>query len=361
MLARVSGKRRHRLLEVRGSPYERGYQYGSHFKSLLNRLLTANYRYYSEVGGITRESLLRRASAYRKHTEDFSSVVSDEIRGMAHASGVKVDEIYVLAAFNELYYPVPGNHCTSFAVRDGATSDGLTYVGQNNDEAIEPWLNGDCVTLTRVVQRTAPNVLIYTYAGVPAQMGINSQGFALCINALHFDRATTGVPMFCLAREVLNQRSVDDAIQVIGDTKRPYSLNFVMGDTTSIVDVESTPRAIEVTASDDMVYHTNHFVCSKDTRIGSQLGKRFRNTKTRSKRMEELLLSNRGTLDLATLESFLRDHENWPDAICCHQGAREGPGAKVKTFDSMIYIPEKKEAWLTRGNPCEAEFARYSV
>ena len=360
MLAKDSVRRRHRLLEVRGSPYERGYQYGSHFKSLLNRLLRANYRYYSVVGGVTKESILRRASAYRKRTEDFSSVVSDEIRGMAHASDLKVDEIYVLAAFNELYYPLPRNHCTSFAVRDGATSDGLTYVGQNNDEAIEPWLNGDCVTLTRVVQKTGPSVLIYTYAGVPAQMGMNSQGFALCINALFLDRATTGVPMFCLAREVLNQKSVDDAIQLIDDTKRPYSLNFVMGDARRIVDVESTPRALEITTSDDMVYHTNHFVCSRDPRIGSQLGKIFRNTKTRCKRIEELLLSSRGTLDLATLETFLRDHGNWPDSICCHLGAREGPSAKVKTFDSMIYIPEKKEAWLTRGNPCEAEFARYS-
>jgi isopenicillin-N N-acyltransferase-like protein len=360
-LATDSVRRQHRLLEVRGNPYERGHQYGAHFKPLLNRLLKANYRYYLHKGGTTKEGLLRRASSYRRYTEDFSSAVGDEIRGMADAAGVKVDEVYVLAAFNELYYPTPNNRCTSFAVRDGATRDGLTFVGQNNDEAIEPWLNGECVTFTRHVQRGAPNVLVYTYAGVPAQMGVNSHGFALCVNALHFDKATTGVPVFCLAREVLNQRSVDDAIQMIRDTKRPYSLNFVMGDTKRIVDVESTPRALEVTTSDDIIFHTNHYVCSKDPRIGSQRGKRYRNTKTRCKRIEELLLSKKGRLDLGTLETFLRDHENWPDAICCHSGAREGPGAKVKTFDSMIYIPEKREAWLTRGNPCEAEFVRYSA
>jgi len=360
-LANLAVNRQHKLLEVRGGPYDRGYQYGSHFKPLLNRLLQANYSYYTEVAGIAREHLLRRASTYRKHTEDFSSMVSDEIKGMADASDVNVNEIYVLAAFNELYYPAPRNHCTSFAVRDGATRGGLTYVGQNNDEAIEPWLKGDCVTLTRMVQKSAPNVLIYTYAGVPAQMGMNSRGFALCVNALHYDKATTGVPMFCLAREVLNQKSVDDAIQLIRDTKRPYALNFVMGDTRRVVDVESTPRALEITASDDIVFHTNHYVCSKDPRIGSQLDKKFRNTKTRCRRIEELLLSKRGKLDLATLETFLRDHENWPDAICCHSGAREGAGAKVKTFDSMIYIPEKNEAWLTRGNPCEAEYLRYSA
>ena len=310
---------------------------------------------------MSKESLLRRASTYRKDTESFSSAVSDEIHGMADAAGVKVDEVYILAAFNELYYPSPKNHCTSFAVRDGATRDGLTYVGQNNDEAIEPWLSGDCVTLTRHIQTGAPDVLIYTYAGVPAQMGLNSEGFALCVNALHYDRATTGVPMFCLVREILNQRSVDDAIEMLRGAKRPYSLNFVMGDTRRIVDVESTPKALEITETEDMVYHTNHFVCSKDPRIGSQGGKKFHNTKTRCRRIEGLLQSNKGRLDLGMLEAFLRDHENWPDSICCHSGAREGQGAKVKTFDSMIYVPEKREAWLTRGNPCETEFVRYSA
>lgn len=349
------------MLEVRGGPYERGYQYGSHFKAVMNRLLQSNYHHYSKVARMSKQSLLRRAVSYRKYTESFSSLVGDEIHGMADGAGAAVDEVYVLAAFNEFCYPSVVNHCTGFAVRDGTTSDSLTYVGQNNDEAIDPWLNGDCVTLTRHIQSGAPDVLIYTYAGVPAQMGINSEGFALCINALHYDRATTGVPMHCLVREVLNQKSVDDAIELIKGTKRPYSLNFVMGDTKRVVDVETTPKAVGIMNSEEMVYHTNHFVCLKDPRIGSQEDRSFINTKTRCGRIEELLQSKKGRLNLPVLESFLRDHSNWPGSICRHLGAREGNGRNVKTFDSMIYIPEKREAWLTRGNPCENEFVRYAV
>jgi isopenicillin-N N-acyltransferase like protein len=345
---------------VRGSPYERGFQYGVHFKDILGRLLQSNHRFYSETIGMSKATLMRRASDYRKQTEHFSSTVGDEIRGMAEGSGTTTDDVYVLAAFNELYYPSL-DHCTAFAVRDGATADGLTYVGQNNDEEIDPWLDGDCVTLTRFVQSDGPRVLAYSYAGAPAMMGINSEGLALCVNALHYDKPTTGVPMLCLAREVLNQKSVDEAVDLIANTKRPYSLNFVLGDTKSIADVESTPRAIEVIRSDDLVYHANHFVCSKDPRIGSQKQKRFNNTRMRCDRIEALLRSKAGELDLATLENSLRDHGNWPNSICCHLGAREGSGAKVKTFDSMIYVPERREAWLTRGNPCENEFVRYAL
>jgi isopenicillin-N N-acyltransferase-like protein len=360
-LAKTVAHSRHQPFEVRGGPYERGFQYGTHFKNLLKRVLQSNYRFYTKTAGISKVTLIRRASDYRKQTEKFSSTLGDEIRGMADGGGAETDEMYVLAAMNELYYPSLGDHCTAFAVRDGATADGLTYVGQNNDEEIDPWLGGECVTLTRHVRAEGPSILIYSYAGAPAMMGINSEGLALCVNALHYDKPTTGVPVLCLAREVLNQKSVDDAVDLIGNTKRPYSLNFVLGDTKRVVDVESTPRAIQVMKSDNLVYHTNHFICSKDARIGQQRGVRFHNTRIRCDRMERLLRSTEGRLSLRILESFLRDHGNWPDSICCHLGAREGSGAKVKTFDSMIYIPERREAWLTRGNPCENEFVKYAV
>jgi isopenicillin-N N-acyltransferase-like protein len=65
----------------------------------------------------------------------------------------------------------------------------------------------------------------------------------------------------------------------------------------------------------------------------------------------------KGRFNLETLQAFLRDHENRPNSICCHSGENRDS----KTFSGMIYIPERGEAWLTRGNPCESEFFRYSV
>jgi len=360
-MGKAVGAARHDLIEAKGSPHERGVRVGGHYRRTLLNLLKENYRYYVEVAGTSREDVLSRAARFRKATEDFSPLLGEEVRGIAEGAGVKVDEVYVLAAFNELYYPSVRRGCTSFAVRDGATADGLTYVGQNNDDAVEPWLRGDCVTLVRYVQNEGPNVLAYSYAGIPAQMGINSSGLALCANALHYDRVATGVPMFCLVREVLNQKSVDDAIELISAARRPYALNFVLGDARGIADVETTPKKIEVTRSDRMLYHTNHYLCMKDAEIGKQTGKRFHNTKVRCARIAELLGSGEGKLDLELLEAYLRDHKNRPDSVCRHAGESPGYGGIYKTFDSMIYIPEKREGWLTRGNPCETEYVRYAA
>ena len=331
-------------------------------------MLVSNFEYHANVFGRSRDYLIERARKYRKATEEFSSTVADELRGAADSSGISPEEIYVLAAFCELIYPPAPratNHCTSFAVRNGATSDGLTYVGQNDDESINPWLGGEeCVTVVRYVpdNGSEPRVLAYSYAGVPAQMGINSQGLAVCINALHYDRAREedGVPMWCLVRETLNQKNVEDAIELIRETRRAYSLNFVLGDTKQIADLETTPESVTVTLSDEMLYHSNHYLYSTDPRIGPQDTAGFQNTKLRLQRITDLMEPMNGRFNLETLESFLGDHGNRPDSICCHSGERPS-NPDGRTFDGMIYIPEKREAWITRGNPCQNEFIRYDA
>lgn len=357
--------RQHDQLEVRGSAHERGCQYGTHYRDLLNQLIATNFDYHAKVFGRAKENVIERARVYRKFTEDFSSTIKEELRGIADGSGAKLDEIYMLAAYCELIYPTSRsadamNHCTSFAVRNDATADGLTYVGQTDDESTHPWLNGECVTLVRYVQSEAPRALIYSYAGVPAQYGLNSAGLAVCVNALHYERAIDGVPMWCLVREVLNQKSVEDAITLIQKTKRAYSLNFVLGDTQQITDLETTPESVTIINSKDLLYHTNHYLRSKSPGIGSQETSSFANTKIRFQRIAELMEPMKGRFNLETLQAFLRDHENRPNSICSHSGENL-VDRDSKTFSGMIYIPERGEAWLTRGNPCENEFIRYSV
>ena len=43
-----------------------------------------------------------------------------ELEGVAEGSGLKLDEIMLIAAFNEVFYPKLAKACTSFAVRNGA-------------------------------------------------------------------------------------------------------------------------------------------------------------------------------------------------------------------------------------------------
>jgi isopenicillin-N N-acyltransferase-like protein len=190
-------------------------------------------------------------------------------------------------------------------------------------------------------------------------MGINSSGLSVCINALFNNETRVGVPLLAIVREVMNQKSIDDAMREIERATRPYSLNFVIGTPEGIVDAETYPDTILKHDSNDVIWHTNHCIYSD--------GFQHENAEYRSSsvarcdRMKSLLESERGKLELNVLQKFLRDHSNRPHSICLHVDSSKSVPKQSRTLDGMIYVPEKREAWIAKGNPCESTFVQYTV
>jgi len=352
------------VLEVKGSSYERGFAYGQHHSDRLKRLLQSNYHYYSTYLNASKDEVLKEAMKYAEPVRDYSEEVAEELRGTADGAGVNMSEVMLITAFNEVFYPKigknkQGGNCTAFAVRGSATSDGLTYIGQNNDEGVDPWLDGDCTTLTRHRQKSGPDALIYTYVGAPAMMGINSAGLSVCVNALVYNGIQPGVPMLAVVRSVMNQKDIDGATKEIERAKRAYSINFVLGSPKEVVDLETYPDRILKSSSDSILWHANHCLYSEGLQYENE---EYRsNSVGRCDRMQTLLESKRGDLDRETLQSFLSDHKSKPNSICWHVDPSKPRQKQVKTLDSMVYIPEKREAWIAKGNPCSTEFVKYAV
>ena len=347
--------KRYDVLEVRGSPYDRGFKYGVYNREKLKKHVESHKDFYAKYTTTTWDGATREAAKFIQPTKDYSEIVWNELRGTADGSGVPLAELMVITLFD----PRPGAGCTAFAVRDGATIDGLTYVGQNNDEAIDPWMSGDCTTLTRYVQSDAPNALIYTYAGIPAMMGINSAGLCVLLNALVSKESRIGVPNLVVVREVMNQGSLDGALHEIERSNMSSAQNFVIGSPEGIMDVEYYPDGIKTYRPKDMLWHTNHCLYSEGKRYEDD---DFRsNSVTRCSRIEALLRAGKGRLDLKTLQGFLSDHEGMPDSVCWHPNPAKPREKRLKTLDSMIYLPESREAWIAKGNPCETAFVMYSA
>jgi len=349
------------VLETSGSAFERGCKYGIKHKLLMRRLIDSHYDFYLRHLQTSRQDALKEASQYEASIRDYSEEVAEEIRGTAEGANIEVNEVLLITAFNELFYPKLIKACTSFAARGHATVDGLTYVGQSNDEGIEPWLDGECTTLTKYAQKDAPDALIYTYAGAPAMMGINSSGLSVCINALGFEKPRIGVPMLCVVREVLNQKDLDGALDAIERAKRAFALNFMIGDKKGIMDVEANPIKVTAMRSEETLHHTNHYLYGTEGFIEPKNEDYAENSGARCRRIVELLESNTGKLDLAAFQRFLRDHENKPNTVCAHVNPTRPKAHHSRTLDGMIYIPEKREAWISKGNPCENEFVKYVI
>jgi isopenicillin-N N-acyltransferase-like protein len=352
---------KYEVLETRGNAFDRGHTYGVHHKQLIRRLIDSHYDFYVLYLQTSKENALREAERYERPILDYSEEVAEEIKGTAEGASVQLNEILLITAFNEVFYPKLAKACTSFAARSNATVDHLTYVGQNNDEGIDPWLDGDCTTLTKYAQKDAPDALVYSYAGAPAMMGINSSGLSVCINALDYEKPKTAVPMLCVVREVLNQKDLDAAIATIERADRAFALNFMLGDTKGIADVEANPLRVTVTRSDDVLHHANHYLYGTEGFTEPKSDDYRVNSEARCDRMAELIERDKEKLNLTTFQRFLRDHENRPNTICAHVNPAKPKVHHSRTLDGMIYVPEKREAWISKGNPCENEFVGYVV
>ena len=349
------------VLEVRGTGFERGFAYGSYHKQLIRRLIDSHYDFYARYLQTSKDEALRDASRFELPIRNYSDDIADEVKGTAEGASVQLNEVLLITAFNEVFYPRLSKACTSFAARGAATSDHLTYVGQNNDEGIDPWLNGECSTLTKYSQKTAPDALIYTYAGAPAMMGINSVGLCVCINALGFETTKIAVPMLCVVRELLNQKDLKGALDSIERANRAFALNFMVGDTEGIMDVEANPVSVSVRRSDEMLHHANHYLYGTNGFADAKSEEYRSNSVARCDRMGDLISRNKGKLSLKHFEEFLRDHANKPNMICAHVNPARSQAHHSRTLDGMIYVPERREAWITKGNPCENEFVRYAL
>ena len=83
----------------------------------------------------------------------------------------------------------------------------------------------------------------------------------------------------------------------------------------------------------------------------------------RSQRLRRLMEEHHGALSVAVMQRLLQDHNNYPGAVCRHRD----PGAPIelsrlmKTLISIITCPAGRKAYICAGNPCENDYAEYSL
>jgi isopenicillin-N N-acyltransferase-like protein len=341
-----------------------GYAYGSACKQLIGQAIRANFSYYRRYCNFTKATALRLAAKYRPFIMEYAPELEEEIAGIAEGAERSQADILLLSTYYEIMYRYAGGgmgKCTSIALTGELTANGETFVGQTNDEALEPW--GESFSrVVYAVPKAGPGFLVYTYPGFPGQMGVNSSGIALCDNALITDQHRTGVPFQVIVREILRQKTIGDAVNAVTRAKRASSVNFLIVDENGeIYDLETTPEAYDcLFASEQVAVHTNHFLSAKLGIKRDLILENLPDTVIRYNRMRRLLRH----VQAAKVEDVMRlfkDHVNYPNSICRHFDDNKIPKDRVKTADCMIFSPTRKAMWLARGNPCQKEFASFTM
>ena len=110
------------MIEVMGSPAQRGQAHGEAFRDLIRDLVAANFEDMAQAtrGRLTKTRVGEIVSTYKGPTRDYAPDLFEELEGIARAADVSVEELLALNAFLELHdyyseaFAVSG--CTSLMV-----------------------------------------------------------------------------------------------------------------------------------------------------------------------------------------------------------------------------------------------------
>ena len=347
-----------KMIEVRGSHYDMGYEYGKQAGSNINGFVESTFQMAKIMNPLlTFSDVASGIKRFVPFMEKYAPDIVEELRGMADGSGIPLEKIFFLQIRGEMAYP-KAETCTSFAISTSRSADGNILIGQNIDWIAQP----EHQVIVHLIPKEGPRILAWSWAGTLGQAGINSEGMARVGNGLTSSRTREGggFPTQFLMRCILNQPSVDEAIKWIRKVERSKSGNHVLADRSGkIVDIETTAledRLIE--PENGFVAHSNNY--QHPDFLPYERGLTiFPDSPKRSERLKELVSKEERAITVDMAKGWLRDHINYPVGLCRHKS--EGPYKAITTIASVIAQPSQGLLHVCAGNPCEGEYTTYKV
>jgi isopenicillin-N N-acyltransferase like protein len=227
-----------RVLHLKGSPYERGYQHGKLLKNEIQQNI-------SQFVQKERPEAKERASAFAKNFSKLLSYIPshflEEMQGVADGSGIAYQKILELNLFPEMF------HCTGMTVSDAATKEGNLYHVRVLDYAVGKGIQSTAVLMVSE-PREGHAFLSVSYAGfIGCVTGMNAEKIALGEIGGWGYGFWEGIPMAFLMRQVLeNAATLEEAKEIFSKSPRTCEYYYVISDgkTSSSCGVYATASQI---------------------------------------------------------------------------------------------------------------------
>lgn len=364
------------FIELKGDNRAIGYSHGNALKesiaSLYEKYMQSTVK--RSFTPTTEKELLQLSMRNYRYAKEYAPDIFEEMLGIAEGAQLEVEKIMFLNCLLEgldLAYPCSSNlglkgesgfpsaptSCTSFGVMGDLNFYPGTLIGQNYDMQHEL---RDHVALLKI-KKNETTLLLFTFAGVVGCQGMNSNKIALAINKLIAKDVRAGVPHAFIARRVLEQKNIVDALRQIISAERASGTNYVLADSNIVIDVETTAQSFDILhAPDNSVTHTNHYksdLLKKD----EGLDKIGASTYIRDAVMYKNIKEIKTKIDMKTAKQLLSDHTGYPYSICEHPPEGLPAYLSFSSVISMICVPDLLKAWFCWGCPCEGEYVEYQL
>ena len=376
-----------RVLRAGGSPFEIGYTHGAAYAGDIALLTEERLRLCTDptwTGGrvASVDEVLRLGAACLERHEEYAPGLMDEMRGMAAATGLGLNELVIMNGFTDFVDVIANDRsaaalwpdgaarhaeqlqdegdCTAFVGEGEAGAGGQTFIGQTWDMHITATPH---VILLDLAPQGAPRLLTFTITGCVGMIGMNAYGVAVGINNIMGADGRIGVHWPYVVRQMLAQRTVDAALGVLLGARLSGGHNYVLAgpDAEGAIqgyNVEATATRCAVTRPDGFVAHSNH--CLAPDLLALERPRKSLSLTSSCNRLDQaqrFLAERRGRIGVETLMEMTRHHEGAEMSICAHAH----PAYDVESSGACIMAPATRELWALWGLPCANEYERFVV
>ncbi|CDZ49561.1 C45 family autoproteolytic acyltransferase/hydolase [Neorhizobium galegae] len=316
------------LIEISGTPFERGQQYG---EQAAERILKGIGHYKDQLhsSGLKDGDLAAMIDRFASAVEDYGPQYIEEMRGIAKAVDTDLAAILLLNARTEILKLarrrekgqadfIQSDGCTGVFVMPSATRDNVFIHAQNWDWKAEC---AETAIVLKIKRSDGPDIITFTEAGGLARTGFNSAGISISGNYLETDRdyRELGVPLAIIRRKVLEQDHLAMSMQAVYGTRKSASNNMMIGHAHGVaIDFECAPdETFLVHPENGVLVHANHF--QSQVALSKLLDKGVVNMPDslyRDLRVRQLIEPHVGKVTVDTVKAALSDTFESPWSVC---------------------------------------------
>jgi hypothetical protein len=344
-----------RYLAVAGVPSEMGEAQGEEYRDEIHDFVSRRIahlvdfvRKYDPGSSITEDDVIRIGRSLIDAHRGYDVALWNEFLGIARGARIPEARLLVGNGLTDIRDLVlmdglgqskgglpdarggdPGG-CTSFGATAEATGR-ASIVGQTWD------MHPDARHFLLVVRREpvdAPSTLSLTTVGCLCLSGVNSEGVAVCNSNLVSTDARTGVNYLFTISRALRAGSAAEAADLVECTRRLSGHDFMIADTGSVVDVETTATlSHRATAAEGVLVHSNHYA-DEDLREHAFEGIDISSSVWRREHLDSAFRSAARPIDRDLCWELLSDSTREDGAVCNED--YEGEFADVATAATTV-------------------------
>lgn len=353
-----------RYLELRGTPYERGFTHGKVLKKEIQEIIDLFKKDIAETTQEDPDEFIAKfleLTDYKSSVQKWTPELLQELQGISDGSGIELETIFMHQLGDEYWFntkDIMAHSCSSFGVnkRDGRPS----ITAQNMD--IPEFYHGFQTVIKINDINSNKETMVLTIPGHLGITGMNNKSVSInCNTLMQLDYGKSGLPVTFIVRGVLDKNSQEEALNFVNEVSHASGQNYIIGGPEDVYSLEcSANKVVEFRPFENSIftYHTNHPMSNSDysrkyimlleeNNLTIEEAEQQEFQCQRIKSFQERFTENTTNIEIEDIKNVLSSRDNDSRDVVSNSF----------TYASVIYeLSEKPKFIIAPGKPHEEEY-----